>query len=271
MIATEGPGLSRYVLALVLVGVVVFCVGGFVVVSAEEDDVSQPLEDGTWNGSLDRVEAVHGEGYHFDGTQREYVEGPSSAIDSVEDGTYTLSLWMKIDDYSSSHYFVGDRYYKYSTPALYVDGDGTPTYRVQWNRNSLDTSVTVEGSSGDIRPGTWYHVVVTADSDDDRTTLTLYLNGERLDQTTTSEDLEYSGGLDFGRGEWNHNNKYLNGSISSVYVYDRPLSTEEVASLYTWDDPQSTWQFLYVHDSAIEYLLIALAISTGYIEYRIRR
>lgn len=228
-----------------------------------------PLDNGSVHGEPQPVEAVHGVGFEFNAENQEYVEQPENATnESIHDGEYTLSLWVKIDDDSNQQYFIGDRQYKYSTPALYASESGNIEYRLHWSRHSLDYSVTLTG--GEIQSETWYHVAVTSAVDNDTTTLELYVDGEKRDRITTTEDIDHSGDLDIARGEWNHDEMYLNGSVASVALYNESLSSDRIKSLYSWGDSQSHWRIIYLHDGVLELVIVIIAIIAAIAEVRVR-
>ncbi len=91
--------------------------------------------------------------------------------------------------------------------------------------------------AGTITSNTWQHLVITSDSNNIRR---LYLNG-RLESSRASSGYgdRYSTlliGADI-RNTTNHSGIFFRGSISSIRVYNRPLSDAEVASVNLLERP----------------------------------
>ncbi len=81
--------------------------------------------------------------------------------------------------------------------------------------------------------GQWYHVVATSDG----STLSLYLNGVRVNTTSCSGFT--SNGYNLTIGKYSPADEfYLKGNISLVRVYSKALSQAEVTQNYNYDYPR---------------------------------
>ena len=77
--------------------------------------------------------------------------------------------------------------------------------------------------------GAWQHWVVTLGSD---RVQRLYLNGTLAGSTTNTAAVPYDGSQDFNLGKHQLYGRYFNGLVDELMCFNRPLSPEEVASLY---------------------------------------
>lgn len=92
-------------------------------------------------------------------------------------------------------------------------------------------------ANGSITANAWHHLVITSDSNNIRR---LYLNG-RLENTRTSSGYgdQYSTlliGADI-RDTTTHSGVFFRGSISSIRVYNRPLSDAEITAVNLLERP----------------------------------
>lgn len=90
-------------------------------------------------------------------------------------------------------------------------------------------------SPGTLLPRQWYFVTATMEKVSPRVRImSLYINGERVNQLRTEEVVNYStdkmwvtlGGVD--AGTWQN----FDGLLDDIRVYDRPLSQAEIQALY---------------------------------------
>ena len=123
---------------------------------------------------------------------------------------------------------------KYSNPALYVDPDGQPWFRVHWSRSSSLYSRGSSGSDGDISLNKWYYLVGVYNLlDDGNFSVELFVNGKSMGLSTNSTSpLSAYQKIEIGRGEYNSNNHFTNGSIDDVIIYNRSLSSYEIRDIY---------------------------------------
>ncbi len=86
-------------------------------------------------------------------------------------------------------------------------------------------------SSGQVIGNTnaWYHVVMLRASGN----LLFYINGN---QSVDAGPITYSVPTDFTIGGQNNNLRYFNGLIDDVRIYNRALSANEVAQLYSYNE-----------------------------------
>ena len=230
----------------------------------------EPLEDGHYDGAPDPVDGVDGQGVVLEANTDAYVASDSSADDGVANGNYTIAGWINLHDRSGMQYLVGDHGYKYSNPAIYVYEDGTPEFRVHWNRDSTDTSIAATGEAESIDAGSWHHLVGRIDSTGEETTITLFVNGRAVASASMADEIDHTERIDVGRGIWNHDEVYTTGTVSDVHLYDRSLSDPEIRALYTSGTSDSLWRCAYASDGLLPALIGGMAVLLAGFERRVR-
>lgn len=132
----------------------------------------------------------------------------------------SIAFWMNVmsqqDAYFRMLVYITDKNFK----SLGI-GIPTPTNIIC----SLDTQA--GNTQGGFGPQTWTHVVMTFDGMDNK----LYLNG-LLTDTNSDSGVQSSYFNILGIGFNSYDNKYLQGFIDELYIYNRPLSQAEVTQLY---------------------------------------
>ena len=179
--------------------------------------------------------------YEFDGTdelmQIGEVEGDFSS--------FTVELWFNTDRLRNWDNPI-DCNFGYSAPSGAVNsGNIGPRYEINagggtaWVFGSLRTSNDpfVASSTGTITTNTWYHTVYTYDGNLDETTATSYMNGVQQNTSTpnTSGTYEWVGvfkNVVLGRGFTLASNRFFDGEIGEVRLYNRALTAAEVYQNY---------------------------------------
>ena len=159
----------------------------------------------------------------FTSTKRQYVGTPNSI--TPDNSGFTYSVWVKNANGPVLLRGSGD-----TTSAgwsVFLNSFGTGKYCV-----AIVTDGTQKNLCGNITaaPSQWANVAVTFTPGQ---SLNLYVNGV-LDTTLTTPGtvLRDSGPTGFSFGVANDEGQYLTGTIDDVRVYNRPLSTSEVSTIY---------------------------------------
>ena len=192
-------------------------------------------DNGTLEGGATFAPGMVGQGFRLDGTNA-YVQIPDS--DALKPTNVTVEAWVWLDPNVSpanehiifkqnswSYLFEG-----YSLLKEHVDnGDGTFTDRFSFVVTSGGDQVITHSTTA-VQRGVWYHVGGTYDG----TTATLWVNG-------LAEASAYAGfALDYGTspvfiGTTGVPGVYVNmlaGIIDEPAIYNRALSTNEIAAIY---------------------------------------
>jgi hypothetical protein len=207
-------------------------------------DQSGNGNDGTVNGATlveDRFGNVDS-AYSFDG-MNDYIRYQGQMITA---NPFTWSVWFNLKNpvTSGNHTFLisqaDDPGSNKMSPSLTIT-DGTLTfgsYDFGAGGNHVQDTTNIA-----LNLGEWYHAVATSDSSGNRN---LYVNGTLVGTANWSEFGQVLPNTYFGvRGGLNLNEGVLDGALDDVRIYDRALTTSEVAQLYT---PTGTLQFTPVAD-----------------------
>lgn len=157
----------------------------------------------------------------------------SNLIDSFGYNDISISLWVNITGDTNTARGI---FYLRGTNSIYLYADTSNKIRGYTNLPGSSTYIAANsGASSD----TWYHVVLRLDRDG---LMTLYINNEL--QTATLDISSYSGtNITSGGGSYCYIGNYgtsssyaFSGVIDELGVYNRLLTTDEIAELYNSGD-----------------------------------
>ena len=186
--------------------------------------------DGHAVGDLGFVEGKRGQAFGF--LRGAYIEVPNAP--ALEPGNLTLVAWVRRDaapDPSAYLLSKGAEECTAASYALYVGEHRGLIFYVS-NGHAVDYS---PGSSSDIWDNGWHFVAGTYDGESVR----LYLDGTEVGTPTaaTIEGIEYglSSGDAFNIGAYHGtcDQRFDDGHLDEVRIYDRALTPEEIRALYT--------------------------------------
>ncbi|WP_402464364.1 LamG-like jellyroll fold domain-containing protein [Isoptericola aurantiacus] len=169
---------------------------------------------------------------HLDG-----VDGFAATEDAVVDtqASYTVSAWVSLDR-------LPDTYW--GTILGQETSNGTSAFFLQANRDG-QFAFSYDGEPraiSDVDPvlGQWYHVTGVRDAE--ARTLTLYVNGEQVGESSVCGGFDATGPLTIGRGQWSGDPvDFWPGSIDDVRTFDRALDADEVAAVMAGESgPESS-------------------------------
>ena len=141
---------------------------------------------------------------------------------------FTLSLWVKPNASQMQYADLLDNVHS-DNRSWAIQYDSAPeATRGFWH---WGTSVPSGGGSISfaLTNRTWQHWVVTLGSD---RVQRLYLNGTLAGSTTNTAPIPYDGTQYFNLGKHQLYGRYFNGLVDELMCFNRPLSPDEVASLY---------------------------------------
>ena len=169
----------------------------------------------------------------FDGDT--YVQAKNSAVINALSSAFSLTAWIK-PDLDSTHDTI-----------VWKSG----AFRI-WKQNS-NLMVTLDGIASDLLiipgtmlNGTWQHVAVTFDGQSVRG----YLNGIYKRRLTAVGTI--AGNLNPLRLGWYSSTPYLRGALDNVRLYDRALSSTEIAADMTLGTPASPEPFAIVASGSVQ-------------------
>ena len=180
------------------------------------EDITANNHDLTVNGAIPSAgrNNLTNTAYYFDGTD-DYLT--KSISPSLTLSNFTVSLWVK----SATNQ---DLYTGIFSCASSPSGGFQISYASDKTNYRYRSTTSDEYNFG-VSNNTWKFLAVTYDG----TKTTLYYNGVKED--------DFSGGdnvfTNFTVGRNRAGNKYLNGSIDEVRIYERALSTSEITTLHS--------------------------------------
>ncbi len=194
-------------------------------------------DNGSLQGGATFAAGKVGLGFRLDGTNG-YVQIPDS--DALKPANVTVEAWVWLDPDASATLNSEQIIFKrnswtflfegYSLLKGSIDnGDHTYSNRFQFCITRNGNQIVINSTTA-VQRGVWYHVAATYDG----TTATLYVNG-------AAEASAYAGfALDYGTlpvyigttGEPAPYNNKLAGIIDEASIYNRALSTNEIAAIY---------------------------------------
>jgi len=126
---------------------------------------------------------------------------------------------------------------RYSSPA--------PNTQAAIFGKSNDTSAFTVPNTSD---GNWHHLVVTYD----QSNLKVYIDGN-LEATPSLPSSNYATSSGLTIGSWSDNNRYFNGSIDEVGIWNTALTSTQVSEIYSATDTNLTKDLTTVSGSNLVY------------------
>lgn len=203
--------------------------------------------------------------YYFHGTYGSYLNLGTSSV--LKPSAGTISLWMNMEFkvlsgkggefnpiiLTKSH--KGDDFFEgyaigYNLIAKRISAATTLSEEYQVNIRATDTTCLNK----------WYHVAITYDDK----FLTLYIDGvlqNKLAKNFKSQFLEGDSVIIANTAN-NKNQRFFNGSIDDISIYNKVLTAEEIKKLYEAPDPhKGKWPahlLIYILTGALFVLLVVL-------------
>lgn len=196
---------------------------GFEEASGNTAFSSSSALNGTYTGSITGlgVSGKIGKAATFNGTNTLLTMGSPAVRPTTE---FTFSLWIKPVDVTSTYEMVSDFVWNggshYGTMAK-VEAQAISI----WAGNN--TGMDFAKSADFLVSGTWQHLVIICKSG----TVSLYQNGQAVAMAdTTTKATIVSTGCNLMVG--GPTNSFFKGTIDDLRIYNRALTTDEVACLY---------------------------------------
>ncbi len=179
-------------------------------------DRSGQGNNGTITGAKPTIGKI-GQALEFDGTNQYVIINDSDNLDVTK---ITMSAWVKGNSWAGADrrgVIIKGTYYLTIVPTgkieVFAYGKSPAGYH---------------SSGATLETNRWYHILCTID----QTGFSIYIDGQ-LDKfiSATGNITVNANNLAIG-SEWNGLNRFFNGSIDDVRIYNRALSAEEVKQLY---------------------------------------
>ncbi|MCP4610163.1 MAG: LamG domain-containing protein [Planctomycetes bacterium] len=223
--------LSSFIL---LLGLVAPCIGvntdpglmGWWTLDGHAIDVSGNDRHGTLNGTPQFAPGMYGQALEFDGDDYVSIDGYKGVLGT---NPWSATAWIKMTNVDDHRCVIN-----WGTPAngqrielRIMSGSGI--LRANHGAGNVNTNTAVND-------GQWHHIAVTSKENAfcQYPDMILYIDGQ--DDTVPSEDtdplLDIVAGADLGIGiRASHNDRFWDGSIDEVRMYDRVLIPEEIQQI----------------------------------------
>ena len=171
-----------------------------------------------------QVAGQHGNALSFDGVS-DYVEVADSASSDFGTGDFTLEAWVKTNGSSDRQGIINKRGGGQDYIFWIAENDQLYAYIKDSNGNSTNLNSTATVSAD----GNWHHVAAVFDRDAD---CSFYVDGNLttgIDISTYSGNISPDAPLYIGSEGIQ---RYFNGSIDDVGIWNRTLDAYEIAAIY---------------------------------------
>lgn len=196
------------------------------------NDESGNANNGTVNGAIlttDRF-GVANKAYSFDGVN-DCIEIIDNSLMELGN-SYSVGAWVKMDSTPNESYTIisKERQLDATGYAMIFSSNNTITHAFL-NNSNFSTS-----GSKSVSLNTWHFIVHTYNG----TTITNYIDGiidtsRNFTQTHMNSNLNWFFGKEFttpGGGSSGYTNRYLNGCLDDIGIWNRALTTQEISDLY---------------------------------------
>ncbi|MEI6731757.1 MAG: LamG domain-containing protein, partial [archaeon] len=209
--------------------------------SSTARDLSGQNNNGIYtNGAFVNSSGVYGSAAGFDGVN-DYVNCSNSSIYSISNSGLTVSLWTRANSLppgscSSRMSIIGKLYDGVSSPWTLSINDycsGYGKYTISW-WNAYGSANRGRQSLAPAIIGSWTHIVFVLNNSNS-VTPDIYINGQISNGIDSSSGVSpvYASGIQtlvIGTGILSE--KYFNGSIDDVMIFNSSLSAAQVAAIY---------------------------------------
>lgn len=180
-------------------------------------------------------------GLHLDGTS-----GYAATADPVIDAraSYTVGAWVRLDTSTVRTMGIVSQHGTSASPFfLSYAADGIDDWSFRVYSCPTPTTCTWQKARSTVEPvpGAWTYLAAEYDASQQQ--ISLYVNGTLQSTVSSVAPAEVNGPLEFGRDSWSGSPvDYLDGSVDEVQVWQRALSSEEIANEARLLDDQGNGQ-----------------------------
>ena len=199
--------------------------------------------DGQPKGSkaiaLEEGKSGFGRSIVLDPDKQQYVKIIGGSVDglSFADGSMTLSSWFQVDGFNTKW------------QALIAQGEGSnwrlhrhkQTESLSFSGGNANTGEIASGLGSNVEDQLWHHVVAVADQANGTK---LYIDGELVASNSSHSVLSSSKRRMRIGSNPNKANRFWNGAIDDIALWDRALTNDEISQLYADDEGKQLLEFL---------------------------
>lgn len=188
-------------------------------------DSSGNGNNGTIYGASQTIGKV-GQALSFDGNDYINFSGIDGFGDFIDNGEFTVSLWVKTNLENERQVILGDWNSVGESESFSIEFGGYLQDSSHITTHFRNTAVTYLDSNVVYGANTWYHIIVTKNSSG----RSIYIDGDFKNSDSVST-LNSGTKMTLGRAG-DYNSIYLDGSIDEVAIFNRALSEDEIEALY---------------------------------------
>jgi len=187
-------------------------------------------------GATANAPAVVGTGFSLDGINK-YIQIPDSPV--LKPAQLTVECWVKWNNLSTpgTSVYPGQQYIVFKQNSRSGDFEGYVLSKdrtwndiILWEVTSASGQLVRVDSTSPVTTNVWYHLAGVRGSN----YIQLYFNGVLEAQANVNFPQDYGNWpLYFGTSGQSYYDRKLNGVIDEVALYNRALSADEIAVLYT--------------------------------------
>ena len=208
---------------------------GYYPFNGDVSDATDNANDGSISGSTAAYESgVDGDALNLDeSTHVDLAEGDTFGFKN-----FTVSVWARVDDADSDELrTVVERASKDQNSRTFViwfdDSDAYFGSDVIASKTGTEATPSIVAADPDDTDGEWHHIVVTVEADEQ---FVLYVDGEKKKRTISGTPYTGDATTRVGRSAASdYPDRYLEGDVDELRIYDRALTAAEVKSLYRID------------------------------------
>ncbi len=206
-----------------------------------------PLGTSAWNGQyLAENNAIGDYVFDFDSASSDYIDCGNAF---TETGAFTVSAWINTTATASSSVAFKNGVFQFGKDTWYNNGTGNAPYLSITDSNGLNktfrngvaasgTTVTT-GTVIDLKDGNWHNIAFTYDG----VSQGKYYSDGVVSYTYDITDVSWAGTLASNSNDLligKHTAPNWTGEISNAQIWDTPLSSTEIETLYNYGSPIRT-------------------------------
>ncbi len=205
---------------------------------SDANDYSGNNNNGTISGAFfNKTNGKLGGAAQFDGVT-DYIKIPYSQSLNISTGKVTITAWINAVNDTAYKEIVNKRGLSTGLTQYDLRLDPTEQLTFYWRSSSWQTVT----STDPIPIGQWVHVV--GSRDDATNTVLLYVNGVLVKNSTsiTNDMIQDATNVTIGSSTYSLTTDEFNGKIDEVGIWNRILSSAEIASLYSLGNGTYYWK-----------------------------
>lgn len=181
--------------------------------------------------------------FNTDHDDRVAIGDPAVLRNLGSSSPMTVALWIKPTEYTVSSMAMVSKINVSTLGWSFALAPGAQD-GFQFTADFSTTDITARSVDGSAQYGVWQHVVMTWDGSTSASNIHIYVNGTETPtydlQTNAAGTRVSDSGFNFNIGNITGGTRSVEGSMDDVRVYNRALSSSDVAELYAFTSSDAT-------------------------------